>query len=229
MGEKTDSNINTNNGNTTENNPSTESTKKGRGRPRKESTGGEQPGGRETESNIPKLVLVDVPESEDPEILDSQKKKTSTSSKRKTKKDIQTELKKEQLAVLIKTIFDVMATRPGFEVWKLSQEESILISDPLANILNKNPMVDKIASEYGDYIALIVAIGTIIIPRVMLQMKSRPKKEEKISYVKNPGIKQDSRDESRTDGTRIKQDDRVVTDSRPNLGNELYQLIPSIQ
>ena len=229
MGEKTDSNINTNDGNTTENNPSTESTKKGRGRPRKQPGGEQQPGGRETESNVPKLVLVDVPESEDPEILDQTKKKPSTSSRRKTKKDIQTELKKEQLAVLIKTIFDVMATRPGFEVWKLSQEESILISDPLANILNKNPMVDKIASEYGDYIALIVAIGTIIIPRVMLQVKSKPKKEEKITYDKNPGIKRDPRVESRTDGTRTKQDDRVAPDSRPNFGDQLYNVIPSIQ
>jgi hypothetical protein len=229
MGEKTDSNINTNNGNPTENDPSTESTKKGRGRPRKQPGGEQQPGERETESNIPKLVLVDVPESEDPEILDSTKKKTTTAPKRKTKKDVQSELKKEQLAVLIKTIFDVMATRPGFEVWKLSQEESILLSDPLANILNKNPMIDKIASEYGDYIALIVAIGTIIIPRVMMQVKSRPKKEEKISYDKNPGVKRDPRNESRTDGTRTKQDDRLAPDSRSNLSNELYQLIPSIQ
>jgi hypothetical protein len=229
MGEKTDSNINTTNGNKSETNPNPETPKKGRGRPRKEPTTGEQPGGRETESNVPKLVLVDVPESEDPEILDPPRKKATTAPKRKTKKDVQAELKKEQLAVLIKTIFDVMGTRPGYEVWKLSQEESILIADPLTNILNKNPLVDKIASEYGDYIALLVAVGTIIIPRVMLQVKSKPKKEEKITYDKQTGIKRDPRVESRTDGTRPKQNDRVAPDSRPNFGNELYNVIPSIQ
>lgn len=228
MGKKIDSDINTNNGNPTENNSNPESsTKKGRGRPRKQ-PGGEQPGGQ-TETDIPKLVLVDVPEIEDPEIQEAPKKKTATPARSKKKKDVQTELKKEQLAVLIKTVFDVMGSRPGYEVWKLSQEESILISDPLANILNKNPMVDKIASEYGDYIALIVALGTIIIPRVMMQIKIKPKKEEKITYVKNIGDKRDPRNESGTDGNGNKQDDRKSTITRQDISNELYNFIPAIQ
>jgi hypothetical protein len=179
------------------------------------------------------LVLVDIPETDDPEIIDPEPKKKKgsggSSSPSKKKKNVNAEIKKEQLSVLIKTVFDVIGTRQGFEVWSLSQQESVLIADPLSNILNKNPLIDKLTSDYGDYIALIVAIGTIIIPRLMIQMKNKPKKEEKISYVKQVGDQGNTRDKVGENGTSPKQNDRVAPDPRQIIGNELHLLIPSIQ
>src|SRR3954471_890395 len=147
MGKKINRDPNTKDGNEPENNPSTKSSTK-RGRPRK--TDGDNDNNSrdgETETNFPKLVLVDVPDV-DPdqgEIIDNETPKKKPTSKKK-KKDITNELKKDQLAVLVKTVFDVIGSRKGFEIWKLSQQESILIAEPLTNIFNKNPLVDKIAS-----------------------------------------------------------------------------------
>lgn len=154
---------------------------------------------------------------------------------------MQYEIKKEQLAVLIKTTFDIVGSRPSQEVWKLSQKEAELIADPLSGLLQKNPWMDRMTSEYGDWIALIVAIGTVIIPRLLIQLASRPKKEkgEIKPYVaiKKADEKQGSnnqpaaqrRDERGKAADSAGQSNRQSSNASSYIGAELYGIIPAIQ
>src|SRR4051812_27781682 len=157
------------------NNPSSETAssegKRGRGRPRKQS--GSENGS--AEQDIPKLVLVTDPEEQQEEAQTPAAPKNPSKRKRK---DIQYEIKKEQLSILIKTTFDIVGSREGMEIWKLSQKEAELIADPLSALMAKNPIVDKLTAEYGDWIALIVALGTVIIPRAFMMWAAKPKKKE---------------------------------------------------
>ena len=224
------------------NHSSTEATseaKRGRGRPRKNPAG--EPaaaGGSETVTNIPRLVLVDDPNAaeEIEETNEPTPPAPKNPSKRK-RKEIQFEFKKEQLSILIKTTFDIIGSREGLEMWKLSQKEAELIADPLSGLLAKNPMIDRITSEYGEWIALIVALGTVILPRAFVMWAAKPDKKEKIKpyvAINEPTKKQTdrttaSRNEGRTAGDRDRKFDRESSAASANISTELYNLVPAIQ
>ena len=128
------------------------------------------------------MVLVEDPNEQEPD-PEAGPAAPKNPTKRK-RKDVQFELKKEQLAILIKTTFDIAASREGLEMWKLSQKEAELIADPLSGLLQKNPFIDRMTSEYGEWIALIVALGTVILPRAFVMWAAKPNKKEKINpYV----------------------------------------------
>jgi hypothetical protein len=127
------------------------------------------------------------------------------------------------------------------EVWKLSQKEAELIADPLSGLLHKNPIIDRITSEHGEWIALIVALGTVILPRafIMWATKGQKKKGELKPYVainkaneKQRASDQQqpaSREQSRETGDRNKQPDRQPANARGYIGAELHGIIPAIQ
>jgi hypothetical protein len=232
MGKTNNKNIDADGTNGTENNSSTKSTSK-RGRPRKDPAAANNGNGTETETVVPKLVLVEVPEPDDEEPAAPAEKTKAAASKKaapKKRKDVNLELKKEQLSVLIKTIFDIAASRQGFEIWKLSKDECILLSEPLANILNRNPYFDKVASTYGDYLALLIALGTIILPRAIVQVKSKKEpKKEKVTYVNQTRLARESGNESGTVRTSDNTPNGQPTTTRPNFGAEFHNYIPAIQ
>ena len=224
------------------NHSSTEATseaKRGRGRPRKNPAG--EPaaaGGSETVTNIPRLVLVDDPNAA--EEIEETNEPTPAAPKNPSKrkrKEIQFEFKKEQLAILIKTSFDIIGSREGLEMWKLSQKEAELIADPLSGLLAKNPMIDRITSEYGEWIALIVALGTVILPRAFVMWAAKPDKKEKIKpyvAITEPNKKQTERttasgNERRETRDRDRKLDRESTVASANISAELYNLVPAIQ
>lgn len=212
-----------------ENNSSTQTTSK-RGRPRKDRGDGGQTA--TTETNLPKLVLVDVPEEKENNSLDRDEKEENVPAPKKPKKiknHEKLELKKEQLSILIKSVFDVIGTRQ--EIWKLSKQECDMIAEPLCTILSKNNTVEKFALEYGDYVALCIALATIVIPRLIIQLKTAPKKE-KVSYVnfnKPTDTRRDTTDQSGKNGVSSEQHTRKATSSSSNLSTELYSFLPALQ
>jgi hypothetical protein len=208
--------------------------KRGRGRPRKSESGSS---GSKTATDIPKLVLVEDPAGEEEADQTPAAPKNPTKRKRK---DIQYEIKKEQLAVLIKTTFDIVGSREGMEIWKLSQKEAELIAEPLSALMAKNPLVDKLTSQYGDWIALIIALGTIIVPRafIMMATKKKEKKETVKPYVTinkaNEKQGTDTKrisggDQSGAAGTSNRQPDRQPSSASGNIGTKLHGIIPAIQ
>ena len=214
----------------------TSETKRGRGRPRKNPAGEPAAAARiETVTDIPRLVLVEDPTDENTEIPESAPAPKNPSKRKR--KEIQFEFKKEQLSILIKTTFDIIGSREGLEMWKLSQKEAELIADPLSGLLAKNPMIDRITSEYGEWIALIVALGTVILPRAFVMWAAKPDKKEKIKpyvAINEPTKKQTdrttaSRNEGRTAGDRDRKFDRESSAASANISTELYNLVPAIQ
>jgi hypothetical protein len=215
----------------------TASQKRGRGRPRKD---GSTSGGSKTVADLPRLVLVEDPNEDDEQPADPKSPAAPKKSSSKKRKDVQYEFKKEQLAVLIKSTFDIIGSREGLEIWKLSQKESETIADPLCGLMAKNPFLDRITSEYGDWIALVVALGTIIVPRAFVMWAAKPKKKEVVKpyvTIEKPNEKPrgnapqpvDRGDKGRAAGDSNKQPSRESTAARGNIGTQLYDLVPAIQ
>lgn len=53
------------------------------------------------------------------------------------------------------------------ELWLVSEAELQSVAKPLTNVLNRLPIA-KDVQKYSDPIALIVAVGAIIVPRVLI-------------------------------------------------------------
>lgn len=232
MGENNNKSVDTERTIGSENNPGSETsetagTKRGRGRPRKS----DSIGGSETETNLPRLVLVNEPGADEDPDQPEQK------SKPRKRKNVNAELSKQQISVLIKTTFDIVGSRPGLELWKVSQQEADLLADPIAQIINKNPIVSGVASKYADYIGLIAAVCTVIIPRLFIQWAAKPKKNEVKNYVTTRQIDGKSKpiepagngDKNGTPPNSNRGVDRKPPVSRSSIGAELYQLLPPIQ
>lgn len=209
---------------------STESGKRGRGRPRKDTVTGREETGGTAEADLPRLVLVDVPP-----VKESEKEELPKSPKRK-RKDIQFELKKEQVAILIKTCFDIAGSREGMEIWKLSQKEAELIAEPLSSILNKNPVIGAVTNKYGDVIALIVATATVLMPRMIMAYQTRPKKNKGVknyvTSIESNGKSKNqpySPNQARTDGNNNKQPSGRTSLPSEDFGGKLFDILPSIQ
>jgi hypothetical protein len=188
------------------------------------------------------LVLVEEPEKKHNDLneIENEMPVPAPKNPKKKRKEVAYELKKEQLSILIKTTFDIIGTRPGLEMWKLSQKEAELIAEPMSGLMNKNPFFDRITSEYGEWIALIVALGTVIIPRAFIMIAAKPKKEkEKIKpYVPiaennrkqaGPG---DTSGAAKQSGPSPISSGKYIGDtsaSGKNFNSQLHELIPSIQ
>lgn len=132
-------------------------------------TGGKT-GAEEARQGVPKLAVVEVPGDEKPK----EKKKTDTKKKKQTKEQRKAAELKElagNLSVLIKTGFDMAAMRLG-DVWEVTEEECKKIADPLARILNRYGVLEK-AAEYSDFAALVMATGSVVIPRYLIYMEMK--------------------------------------------------------
>ena len=97
----------------------------------------------------------------------------------------------QQLTSLLVTLSTVLAARPGFEHWKLSEMEAKQIVEPLCNIIKNSTNIEDLG-KYADHIALTIACVTIILPRaiVTLQQMAKEKKAKKevIKVVKTGAI-----------------------------------------
>ena len=124
-------------------------------------------------------------------------------------------------------------------MWKLSQKECELIADPLSGLMAKNPIIDRLTSEYGEWIALIIALGTVILPRAFVMWASKPKKKESVKpYVAINKIDDKQRasdqgkstgDKSGAAGSRHQQPSGQPADASRYIGTELHGIIPAIQ
>lgn len=189
-----------------------------------------------SEEKLPRLVSVEVPgESEEErkkreernqkrrEKYAAQKNTTKKTSKKKENKTIDT----TQINVLIETVSAIIASRPGWEIWRLSTHEVEQITIPLTNILKKSEAFDGL-SEYADHIALAVACITIIAPRMIITLQKQ-KEAKKFELT---------RQRTDTRPSKVDKAGEAISDSKPatrpttvdnqNDGAELSALIPSI-
>jgi hypothetical protein len=77
-------------------------------------------------------------------------------------------------ALLIQGVFNIVAMRSG-DHWAITQEEAQGIATPAARIMERYDITEKV-NEYGDYVALAVATGMVIVPRVIISQMQKPTK-----------------------------------------------------
>ena len=77
--------------------------------------------------------------------------------------------------------FGVIASRAG-EHWNVTQDETESIAAPLVKILDRLNITEKV-EKYGDWAALGVALGLVIVPRVMMTVMEEKKNDEKAALA----------------------------------------------
>jgi hypothetical protein len=73
--------------------------------------------------------------------------------------------------MMLMGIFGLVAGRAG-EHWNITLEEASGVSLPLSRILERLGFLET-ANQYGDYVALITAVGIIVIPRVLMTQNAK--------------------------------------------------------
>ncbi len=107
----------------------------------------------------PKAVELEVPALEE-----KPKRGRPKKTEKAEKKEEHLELE-QNIAVMIKTVFDMMAVRDP--IWKLADTEVEAVAKPGARILARLG-AEEDANKNADYLLLIVGIAGIILPRVMV-------------------------------------------------------------
>lgn len=91
------------------------------------------------------------------------------------------ELDTSQINIIIKTLSSLVAARPGYEHWLLSDAEIESITTPLGKMLAESDVFNKIG-EHSNQIALITACITVFMPRIIVTttlLKEKKKNERK--------------------------------------------------
>lgn len=94
-------------------------------------------------------------------------KKRKPRKKKEDKKDTET------LQTIIRAVYGMVAARFG-EIWNVSDDEAKSIAEPLASILARYEKLIMV-SNYSDVALLLIALGTVTVPRVIVTMQTRPK------------------------------------------------------
>ncbi|WP_371399494.1 hypothetical protein [Bacillus wiedmannii] len=224
----------------------------GTGKTTGSSTGSSGSGGRGTgrgtsqKTVSPKVVLVEVPGQEKTEeekleekrAKDRERKAKSRANSRSngTTKKAGTTRKKtasvsdaQQLKILVLTTSQIMASRPGMEMWALSEYEVDQLITPLHSIMSKNEGVGNMMSEYGDHIALIIASFTIFVPKFIMWRNAKPKKEDK-QHVRqigqHPNTGSSGGNKGGTIATNSGTSNAKTTATPQNFNGEYASLIP---
>ncbi|MGW7319960.1 hypothetical protein, partial [Streptomyces sp. NPDC054865] len=197
-------------------------------------TGGRGTASTKQSENAPRVVMVDVPGSDQEE---QPKKKrgrppgTGTKKKSAAKKKTAGNVDSSQLKMLLLTTSAIVAARPGMEDFALTADEAEQICTPLANIMAKSEGVAGVASEYADHIALLIACFTIFIPKFIMWKSKQPKKKEvqknvlpKRELPKQPTEQRGN--ESAPERTNQKPAERSGEPTSKQFGGSLHQLIP---
>lgn len=184
MGGRNTNSVETTGTTATGNNESTNTSSQRGGRSGGRAGGRNTSAGKQTET-IPKSILVDVPDGggdtskeEKPKPQRGRPKgatsrKTTTAATKKNAKPDTTQIK-----ILLLTVSGIIASRPNMEVWAMTGDEIDQLVEPLANILAKHN-VGEATSEYADYIALLLALFVIFVPKYLMWKQTQPKKEKK--------------------------------------------------
>ena len=165
----------------------------GAGTPARTDPGGPGTGGKAEKASIPGLADVTVP----PIPAEPQKKQRRKASPKK-KKD-EGPITADQLQALILTATNIVATRPGCEVWALKPEEAQQLAQPIANMIAKSERLQNMG-EYADAIALITASVMIFGPRAYIfTTQQKAKKIQQTGGVKLVRGKRKPVEQKRTD------------------------------
>jgi hypothetical protein len=129
--------------------------------------------------DIPKVVEIELPNGSSPTKAKRKYKPRQT----KAKKPEAPVLGEAEISALISGMFSLVALKGG-EQWNITTDEATQVSKPLSNILQKMDYLEKV-SNVSDGAMLIMAMGMLLIPRIIITSSISKKKKGK--GVKNNG------------------------------------------
>lgn len=163
----------------------------------------------------PKKVSIQLPSGES--VKPDEKKQRKKLNKRKQADDT-------QIKALLAGVSSIVSSKPELSFLKLEDKEIEMISQPLANILDKLEITTQM-NEKSDYIALFIALGTIFIPRIIFVCEiNKMKKQQQQSKQKHIQKKEgEIKDEGKIENTMRNNDSENAPDVTINgtLANEL--------
>lgn len=112
-----------------------------------------------------------------PPVPDTPKKKQRKPRQSK-KQDTNTSFNADQISALIVSLSSIVASRPGLEMFAITDIEAKQIATPLANMIAKSEQL-KALSEHADAMALVTACFVIMAPRIMLYFNQQKEKKLK--------------------------------------------------
>lgn len=165
-------------------------------------------------------VKEDKPKEEKPKTTAAAARPKRSPAKKKPKKQ-----DTQQLKLLVLTISGLVASRPGMEVWNMTPEEVDQVIEPLSNIMARHN-VGEAASEYADYIALVMAAFVIFIPKYVIWKATRPPKQKKEKRAKI-NVKRSDNQNGTTERNCGTESTPPASDGTA-FGSELHGLLPAI-
>lgn len=166
---------------------------------------------------LPKLVEVESPVP----VPEKKPAKKRTAKKKKAVKK-QPTFSPDQITALLMGVTGILASRPGMEVFALTETECNQIAVPLANMIEESGYSESVG-KYSNQIALGSACLMIFIPRILIYIEQQKAKKiqqngglklERNKETKNSG---DSRGDSKSATTPKSNDDKAVLSSIPAL------------
>lgn len=147
--------------------------------------------------------------------VEKPEEKPEEKPKKKTRKKKAELVSADDLDNLFMPIFGLVASRPNMEHWAVSKKEIHSITVPLANIIQKNDNLSKLATN-TDELALIIACISLFLPRMTVTVKQV--KENKKNGKPETTSVGNKLSETRKSETGIKQD--VGKPSTDGTGND---------
>lgn len=133
--------------------------------------------------------------------------------KRKSKK--KEAINSDDLNAIFSPIISIISSKPNCEHWKMTEKELKSVTEPLAEILNKNDVFGGLKNT--SEITLLIALMSLIFPRTIItvQKKREVKKVGKGNATGSTGRKLD---ETRKSKSAISEDRKSGKDVGKNVG-----------
>lgn len=78
----------------------------------------------------------------------------------------------ENLSQLIVAVSGIVSLRAGSH-WAISAQEAQAVAEPASRIMARHNLIEKVAQS-SDYVALAIAAGTIVVPRLIVHNNQKP-------------------------------------------------------
>ncbi|WP_431806248.1 hypothetical protein [Bacillus pumilus] len=127
------------------------------------------------------MVAVDVPKKEE----QTDKPKPKPKPRKRTAAKKSGALHASQVSSILLTVTTIIASKDETGILVFTKDECDQIAEPLVNIMNKSEGVSNVTSEYADQIALLMAIATIMVPKLIMWQAVRPKKKKETKHDKH--------------------------------------------
>lgn len=163
--------------------------------------------------NKPEIVEIVVNKNDTPIESPKKEKRKYNKTKKSEKSNSDNEGTIQNISALMMAGFGIASSRLG-DHWNINSKEANSIAIPLTKILDKYNLLEK-AENISDPLALIIAVGTITIPRVIMTMTLKETNQQNV-LEKNGGLQNGNRN-SISSNSRTEQTDKKGNDAEFNI------------